>query len=210
VGIEDIYHQCIDIVLKRSADGGAMPTDAATTDIRTPPSVDAGTGGSDSGRVDTGTGTGSDGSTVRDAGGSTVDVTPPPATDAGSGGRGGAGSGGTGANAGTGSGGTGANVEQVPVGRVITPVRAPVARADRAPAAPEAVREPWPAPVEARIPPTATAALHHPGARAPLGAPRGVGAARPRPWRRDGDGGSVSSMADVSWEKRGDGVAPSR
>jgi len=108
VGVEDIYHQCIDIVLKRSADGGTGGTsDAATTDIRTPPGDSGGSGAGgtsgDGGRIDAGTGTGG---TTTGSGGTTGTG----GTTTGSGGSGGStsgGSGGTGGS-GTGSGGTGA------------------------------------------------------------------------------------------------------
>jgi MYXO-CTERM domain-containing protein len=107
VGVEDIYHQCIDIVLKRSADGGTGPSDAATTDIRTPPSDSGGAGAggtsADAGRPDSGAGTGG---TTTGSGGATGTG----GSTTGSGGSGGGtsgGSGGTGGS-GTGSGGTGA------------------------------------------------------------------------------------------------------
>jgi hypothetical protein len=120
VGVEDIYHQCIDIVLKRSAgDAGTDgSSDAGTVgDGRTTPgdagAMDTGAGGSagDGGRgSDTGPGTMPDSSTPRDAGGPTgMDATTPPTIDAGggSGGRGGTGAGGAGGSSGTGAGGTG-------------------------------------------------------------------------------------------------------
>jgi len=89
VGIEDIYHQCIDIVLKRSTDGGTGG------DGSTPP-VDAGTGTSDAPRTDA--------AGPRDGGSTGIDA----AADArgGGAGTGGTGSGGTGTG-GTGTGGTG-------------------------------------------------------------------------------------------------------
>jgi hypothetical protein len=85
VGVEDIYHQCIDIVLKRPADGGTGGTDAGTGGDGRTPTVDAG-GASDAPR---------DGSIAIDA----------PRSDAG-GGTGGGGTGGTGSG-GAGTGGTG-------------------------------------------------------------------------------------------------------
>jgi hypothetical protein len=119
VGIEDIYHQCIDIVLKRSASdaGTDAPNDGGTpADGRPPPPgdggpMDTGAGGSagDGARgSDTGTGTGSGGSTARD-GSTEIDTMTPPTSDAGggSGGTGGTGPGGTGGGGATGSGGTG-------------------------------------------------------------------------------------------------------
>ena len=113
VGVADIYHQCIDIVLKRPADAGTGGTNDAgsTGDIRTPPAsdagpIDAGAGGgsADAGRSPdaTGGGTGADASTTRDAG--SADSAPPPRNDVGAG-TGGA-SGGAGGS-GTGSGGAG-------------------------------------------------------------------------------------------------------
>ena len=104
VGLEDIYHQCIDIVLKRSADGGTGGTsDAATTDIRTPPadsgggSAGAGGGSGDAGRSDSGA------AGARDSGSTGVDTTTPPTGTGGTSGGGG----GTGGGSGTGSGGAG-------------------------------------------------------------------------------------------------------
>jgi hypothetical protein len=90
VGVEDIYHQCIDIVLKRSGDAGTGATDAGA-DGRTP-TVDAGTGTSDA-RIDIGAPR--DGSTGIDA------------SSGGAGGGSGAGGTGTGGAAGTGTGGAG-------------------------------------------------------------------------------------------------------
>jgi len=113
VGVADIYHQCIDIVLKRPADAGTDGTNDAgsTSDVRPPPTGDAGSidTGAGGGSVDAGPspdaaggGTGADASTTRDAG--SADSTPPPRSDAG-GGTGGT-SGGTGGS-GTGSSGAG-------------------------------------------------------------------------------------------------------
>jgi hypothetical protein len=126
VGVADIYHQCIDIVLKRSADAGTGGTNDAgpVRDVRPPPSGDAGSTdtGAGGGSVDaghspdaTGGGTGSDGSTTRDTG--VADSMLPPRNDAGSGtggtsggtgGSGTGGSGGGGSNAGGSGGGPGA------------------------------------------------------------------------------------------------------
>jgi hypothetical protein len=114
VGVADIYHQCIDIVLKRPADAGTGGTSDAgpSNDVGVPPTSDAGSSdtGAGGGPVDagrspdaTGGGTGADASTTRDA--ASVDSTPPPRNDAG-GGTGGSGSGGTGA-AGSSAGGSG-------------------------------------------------------------------------------------------------------
>jgi MYXO-CTERM domain-containing protein len=111
VGIEDIYHQCIDIVLKRPADAGTgEPVDGGTAgDGRSPGdsgAIDAGSSSGDSGRgSDAGAGTSSDGG-VRDATGSTgSDAT---TTTGGSGGTGGGGSGNGGGGAGSGGTGSGA------------------------------------------------------------------------------------------------------
>ena len=125
VGVADIYHQCIDIVLKRPADAGTGGTNDAgsMSDVRPPPSGDAGSTdtGAGGGSVDAGHspdatgGTGPDGSTTRDAGG--ADSTLPPRNDAGSGtggtsgGTGGSGIGGSGpggSSAGGSGGGPGA------------------------------------------------------------------------------------------------------
>jgi hypothetical protein len=94
VGVEDIYHQCIDIVLKRSPDGGTGSTDAGTGgDART---VDAGT--SDAPRTDAGA--------PRDGGSAGSGGTAGAGGATGGAGTGGTGSGGTGTG-GTGTGGTG-------------------------------------------------------------------------------------------------------
>ena len=107
VGVADIYHQCIDIVLKRPADAGTGGTNDAgpMSDVRPPPPSDAGRSPDA-----TGGGTGADASPTRDAGG--ADSTLPPRNDAGggtggtSGGTGGSGVGGSGAGGST-AGGSG-------------------------------------------------------------------------------------------------------
>jgi len=115
VGVEDIYHQCIDIVLKRPADAGTGGTNDAgpASDARTPPTADAGSpeagaGGAslDAGRSSdaTGGGSGADTSTPRDDAGR-ADTTLPPGNDAG-GGSGGTSDGAGGGSAGSGSGGS--------------------------------------------------------------------------------------------------------
>lgn len=117
VGVEDIYHQCIDIVLKRPTDAGAGGTNdvGEPVDVRTPPTGDAGSpdtgggGSTDAGRSPDGPGSGgADASTPRDASG--VDATTPPQNDGGgaggtSGGAGGSGNGGGGSSAGGSSAG---------------------------------------------------------------------------------------------------------
>ena len=106
VGVADIYHQCIDIVLKRPAsDGGTGGANDGG------PAGDGPTPPADASPIDTGAGGGaSDGAATRDSGGSAgADATTPPTSDAGggSGGGGGTGAGGTSGGSGTGSGGTG-------------------------------------------------------------------------------------------------------
>jgi MYXO-CTERM domain-containing protein len=93
VGVEDIYHQCIDLVLKRP-DGGTGSTDAGTGGDGRPPTVDAGTG--------TGGAPGTDAATPRDSGSTGMGGT----AGTGGTGTGGTGTGGTGTG-GTGTGGTG-------------------------------------------------------------------------------------------------------
>jgi MYXO-CTERM domain-containing protein len=70
VGVEDVYFQCIDLVLKRSNDAGTGDgTDAGTTDAGTPPGDSGGTGtGGAGGAGGSGGGTAGAGGTPRDAG----------------------------------------------------------------------------------------------------------------------------------------------
>jgi hypothetical protein len=114
VGVADIYHQCVDIVLKRPADAGTGgPSDAGpSNDVHIPPTSDAGSSdtGAGGGPVDAGRssdanggGGGADGTTTRDA---AIDSPPPPQSDAGGGTGGSGGSGGSGAG-GSSAGGSG-------------------------------------------------------------------------------------------------------
>jgi hypothetical protein len=110
VGVADVYFQCIDLVLKRSGDGGTGgPTDAGTTDVRTPPSdsggATGGAGGATGGAGGT-TSTGGAGGATGGAGGASGGAG---GATGGAGGASGGAGGATGGAAGSGNAGTGGN-----------------------------------------------------------------------------------------------------